>query len=94
MRHSRGAGSSLVRATSSSVHGSSEPMARLRAPRFRRLMPFEDPEETPTFNIIVMEVQLEDWFDPLTGGCVILLTLRFLPQPRPLNARPPPTPSN
>ncbi|GBF94658.1 hypothetical protein Rsub_07394 [Raphidocelis subcapitata] len=48
------AGGALHPTPNGSVHGS-EPGPRLRAPRYRRLLPFEDPEETATCNIIVME---------------------------------------
>jgi hypothetical protein len=35
----------------------SDPCARQRSPQFRRLLPFEDGDETETCNIVVMEVR-------------------------------------
>jgi hypothetical protein len=35
---------------------SSAPLARVRVPHFRRLLPFEDPDDVETCSVIVMEV--------------------------------------
>jgi hypothetical protein len=46
----------------------SEPGPRLKPPQYRRLLPFEDPEETETCNIAVMEVR----WGRRTGGRALL----------------------